>query len=672
MWKALLFGWMILGQAALAQPVVTPTPDQAGSPRGENTGDYNVVDSIELGYRMAVVGGDLGKYRSDVNFGDGIRLLSSNLTVNSKDGHGRWFDTLVFTTLGLGNDPYQSVTLRAEKNKLYRYDLLWRLDDYYNPGLTIAAGQHLMDTSRRMQDHNLTLLPQSKVQFHLGYSRNTQDGPALSTIQLFDNSNSSLGSTFPLFSNVRRVQDEFRLGADVELAGFKLTLTHSWVYFREDGGYQESGLTDGDNPAAGVSLTQFQRSAPYHGASPYWLGNLNRSSRYWGINGRLTYVGGRGNYVLDEGAFGVTPLGAQNQQVVVGGNAARPSLSGDLSISLFPGTRLTVVNNTSIDSTRINGDSAYLQFNDATQTSNTVDFRYLGIRTIANATDLHYKLYHWLSFYAGYHYSTRQIRDMEDYTSPGTPATDLSYQQSNQQQEGLFGIRIKPVKAMTISLETDTGRANHPFTPISDRSYQALGGRFDYRVRKLTLNAAYKQNYNNNSITLTSYSSRARNYSAGGSWAPHDWLTLDASYAKLHLDTVSGIAFFAGFPQTSDFTGLNEIYISNIHAGNFGARFVVKKRVDVYLGYSITRDTGDGRNSAAPAELTGPLSLFVPVQTFPLSYQSPLARISVRLSPKLRWNMGWQFYDYHEEFGLESFYQGYHANTGYSSVSYSF
>ena len=95
--------------------------------------------------------------------------------MNSKDGHGRWFDTIVFTTLGLGNDPYQSATLRVEKNKLYRYEMLWRLDDYYNPGLTVAAGEHLMDTSRRMQDHNLTLFPQSKVQLHMGYSRNTEE-----------------------------------------------------------------------------------------------------------------------------------------------------------------------------------------------------------------------------------------------------------------------------------------------------------------------------------------------------------------------------------------------------------------------------------------------------------------------------------------------------------------
>ncbi len=43
-----------------------------------------------------------------------------------------------------------------------------------------------------------------------------------------------------------------------------------------------------------------------------------------------------------------------------------------------------------------------------------------------------------------------------------------------------------------------------------------------------------------------------------------------------------------------------------------------------------------------------------------------------RFREKLRWNAGWQFYNYHEQFGLEAFYQGYHANTGYTSVTWAF
>ena len=656
---------ILLTQGVFAQQVVAPTPEQAGSPRGDNTGDYNVMESFETGYRFAEVSGSIGTYQADVNYGNGIRLLGSNLFVSSRDGHGRWFDQIVLTTEGLGNDPYQSVVLRIEKNKLYRYDMQWRLDDYYNPDLVLTAGLHMMDTTRHMQDHDLTLLPQSKIQFHLGYSRNTQDGPALSTVELFT---APTESDFPVFENIKREQDEYRLGADLKIAGFTLKLLHAWVFFKDDSGYQESGAELGDNPGAGVTLNQFQRSEPYHGASPYWLGNINRSGEHLAVNGRIVYVDGKRNFILDESAYGVTPLGAQNQQIFVGGDASRPSLTGDLSISLFPTSRLTVVNNTSVDSTRIDGTSDYGQYDLATQTSAFISFRYLGLRTIANATDLHYRLRNWFSVYGGYHYSDRRIEDIEDY-AVDAPFSGAMYEQVNLLQEGLLGIRLKLLRALTISLETDIGRANRPFTPVNDRNYQALGGRADYRLRKLTLNAAYKENYNNNSITLSSYSSHARTYSASAAWTLRDWFTLDAAYSKLHLDSLDGILFFAGPTQLSG----NQVYISNIHSGNLGARFAIGKRADLFVGYSITRDTGDGRSTPVPAGTTDPVSLvFTPVQTFPLNYQSPLARLSIQLRPKLRWNAGWQFYNYHEDFGLLSFYQGYHANTGYTSLTWAF
>jgi hypothetical protein len=51
-----------------AQDTVAPTTGESTtSARGENSGDYNVVQSWEFGYRFASVGGDDGKYRSDVN-----------------------------------------------------------------------------------------------------------------------------------------------------------------------------------------------------------------------------------------------------------------------------------------------------------------------------------------------------------------------------------------------------------------------------------------------------------------------------------------------------------------------------------------------------------------------------------------------------------------------------
>src|SRR5271154_3660020 len=123
-----------------AQPPVAPTAnEQVGDPRGDNSGDYNIVQSFELGYRWATIGGDLGMYRSVANFGDGIRLLSSSLSIQSRDGKGQFFDHIQLTTQGLGNDPYEFASLRIEKNRLYRYDMIWRQSDYFNPALTISS-----------------------------------------------------------------------------------------------------------------------------------------------------------------------------------------------------------------------------------------------------------------------------------------------------------------------------------------------------------------------------------------------------------------------------------------------------------------------------------------------------------------------------------------------------
>ena len=44
----------------------------------------------------------------------------------------------------------------------------------------------------------------------------------------------------------------------------------------------------------------------------------------------------------------------------------------------------------------------------------------------------------------------------------------------------------------------------------------------------------------------------------------------------------------------------------------------------------------------------------------------------MRITPKLRWNVGWQFYNYHEKFGVFGYYQNFHAHTGYTSVTWAF
>jgi hypothetical protein len=114
------------------------------------------------------------------------------------------------------------------------------------------------------------------------------------------------------------------------------------------------------------------------------------------------------------------------------------------------------------------------------------------------------------------------------------------------------------------------------------------------------------------------------------------------------------------------------VFISNIHAANAGLRFTLGRRADLFMGYTITKDTGDGRSTAAPAGATGVAALLDSVQTFPLTYESPMARLSIRITPKVRWNSAYQYYGYNEQFQLFSYYENYHALTGFTSVLWSF
>jgi hypothetical protein len=681
---------LILAGAAAAQQTVAPTDAQVGSPRGDTFGNYNVTQSFELGYRFVTLGGDEGMYRSVENYRNGVRLLGNRLSINSREGHGHYFDELLLTTQGLGNDPYESAMLRIQKNALYRYDMSWRLQNYFNPGLTVApadyltltntpgllatGGVHARDTSRRMQDHDLTLLPQSFVRFRVGYSRNMEDGPALSTAQEFTVN----GPAFPIFADVRRSWNEYRLGADLDLAGFRLSITRRWGFFKEDTPYAFLAPAASTTPADLTALSDFRRSEPIHGENPGWIGNLNTRRHYWGINARATYLSGARNFIENEAAFGTSQFGgAASRQILVTGNAKRPSVAGDFAIQLFPTDKLTIINNTSVLSNRINGTSSYSEIETGLDFGTTINFRYLGIRTVANSTDVSYRVTKVFGVYAAYRYSDRELRYTVGNDFPAVPGSAFSDTTtvSNHLHSGVLGIRIRPIKPFTINLDGEVGRANFPLTPISEKNYHNLNGRADYRTRKLTLSTSYRQAYNLNSqILLSSFASHSRNYTAGASWAPRDSFSVDATYIKMHLYTRGTMSFFASATARPTLLSLvPSYYVSNIHSGTLSARFGIRRRADLYLGYAITKDTGgdSGRQRFDPT-VNPVYPLLNSVQTYPMMYHSPMARLSIRITPKVRWNAGWQYYDYAEQVHLFGYNQNFRAHTGFTSVLWSF
>lgn len=648
----------------LGQATVAPTNEPVGPARGTNIGGYNILQNFETGLRFHTVDGNLGKYRSDVNYGNGLRLLSSGLQINSREGRGRFFDEILLNTQGLGNDPYQSAILRVQKNKLYRYDLTWRLNDYFNPALTISNGQHLLNTRRQWQDHTLTLLPQSNIQFFIGYGRNSQSGAGLSTVQLFD----SRGNEFPYFSDLRRQQNEIRIGGEVKASSLKFFWQRGWEYFKDDPRDYLPSPSDGNDPTNVNKLTSFQRAEPWRGENPSWRAHLfTEGKHWWALNGRFTYVEGQRNFIFDELALGTARFGAlQNRQFLVFGNGRRPVLAANITGSIFPTEKLSISQHLAFNQTRMEGDATYREFSNSALSFTNLNFNFLGIRAITSTTDVNYKVTRRLGLFGGYQFTERRIRSVEQIADEFA-ADRTTAEQTNRLHTGLAGIRLQPVKPLQINLDGEIGRADRPIYGVSERNFHSLGARVQFKHRSLLLSAQARNRYNFNSVSLWSHSSKGRHYAANLTWTPLERFSIDGGYSKMHLDTLTGLAYFAsGSLISSD----SSWYVSNIHAVHVLGRVMLAKNLDLSAGYTRNQDLGNGRSVAVPANAFGSsIAGFVQAQTFPLHFASPQARLSWRFHPKVRANFGYQYYDYQERFLNQ---QNYRAHTGFLSLLWAF
>lgn len=656
--RTLLPTLLAAAAAGFAQPTVAPTDERVGEARGRTFDNYNLLQSWELGYRYRSTGGSEPKYRGDVNFGNGVRLLSSRLSLNSRDGHGGLLDELVLATQGLGGDPYEFASLRIARNRLYRYDLLWRSDERFNPAIPIAFGLHSMDTVRRMQDHDFTLLPQSAVRFFGGYSRNRQQGAALSTLLFPD----FIGDEFPIFSAVDRTQEEFRFGNEIRAAGIRLNWLQVFERWRESTSYSLNGRSQGSNPNDRAVLDSLQRSEPFAGTTPsFRLSLFREQGEHWALNGRFIYSSGRRHFVFDESAIGVSRFGvAANRQVAVAGDARRPVSAGHFTLSLFPAGNWTITNHTGFHSTRIDGLASYRELENHSALLEAVDFSYLGIRNASNSTDALWQIRPWLAIRGGYHFASRQVRSRELQTVEGF-SLGIDRTQSNRLHAAMAGSRLRLARGITLAFDAELGRQTRPFYTISDKDYHGLSARAQIKRSSFSVSGMARLFYNFNTVSLSVHSSRTRQYGFNTVWTPCAWFSLDGGYAFLRADAATGIRYFAAGAMVS---GRQALWVSNLHAGNLGVRASLRDRIDLFTGFSMTRDSGGTPSGNAPN-----LPVFLGARSYPMSFTSPLARISVRLHTRLRWNVGWQYYGYHEDPYPE---QNYRAQTGYTSILWTF
>src|SRR6185369_1816591 len=224
-----------------------PTTTGNEPPATDDLGNYNVIASVEVGVRGLSVSGNDNKYRSDLNYGNGVRLFDSSFLLRSKEGSGGAFDEFLVTTSGWGGDPFGGTRVSVEKSGLYRFDANVRRSRYFNALTSLANplnapfGQHTSNTRHNFSDFDFTGLPENrKIRFYLGYSNDMREGPGTTTARFS-------GDEYAIISNTETRANDFRAGIDANLLGFDLSLLRGARYFHDNTNYTVNLTNQGNN-----------------------------------------------------------------------------------------------------------------------------------------------------------------------------------------------------------------------------------------------------------------------------------------------------------------------------------------------------------------------------------------------------------------------------------------
>jgi len=82
------------------------------APEGVAAGNYQIQQSVELGWRYTTSSGNGSIYDTFVNLHTGPRLLEQSLEVQSVNHAGALFDNLSLASFGYGGDPNSATRLR--------------------------------------------------------------------------------------------------------------------------------------------------------------------------------------------------------------------------------------------------------------------------------------------------------------------------------------------------------------------------------------------------------------------------------------------------------------------------------------------------------------------------------------------------------------------------------
>jgi hypothetical protein len=716
--KRLLYVTLVLfvtiGVARAQQPSPSPSPkksdyDETPAETGEKAGDFTVISSLEFGYRGLRVDGDLNKYQSDLNYKAGPRIFDSSFLLKSTDSKGGLFDTLLASSTGWGADPQGNLRVSVEQPKWYRFDATYRrfkyfrfLNTFANPNWVFSpatfsvppkstTGEHGYNTRVKLGDFDLTLLPKNRwIRFNVGYSPERYSGPAFTNYHVG-------GNEFMLLSELRSRANDFRVGADGKLGPLNFSFLQGFRRFRDDS-VIDLGVTPGTNLNPTVaSLTSFDRNEPARGSVNYTRFSLQTLvAKKLDITGRIIYSKARQNFVSLETftgrnwnpritGFPPSPPGATPNILNLGqynlsGDTERPNWLGDIGLTWLATDKLRVSNTFRVETFTINGAALFGDFFSLTRgtRTDTIGFSNRDVNTrteyrkIQNTIEGDYQFNKDYSVHLGYRYGTRRIEEAVsgfalNSNSP-TPLVPADETENNNTHAILGGFKARPYKEWTLYFDAEHGTADNVFTRIGNYNYTNIRAKSRYKPTSriaLNLSVITKNNSNPTEIAGVSLedfgvSVKSRIFSSSLDWTATSRFSISTGYNYHWINSNAKLDYF--FNSVQHLLG-NSLYFVRNNFFYVESVSRITPRVTLFTAYRINKDNGQGNRVADPTGNPGTL-----IASYPMSFQSPEARLAIKLHHRLDWNVGYQYYNYNESTIVGPRPQNYHAHLPYASL----
>ena len=677
-YRSLSAGFVVFTCLLISTISRAQTPSPSPSPMSEPTtiGGFEITSSIEIGLRGLDVNGDHDKYRSDLNYRPGFRIFDSSFLMENRSAGPRPFDSLLVQTSGWGSDPQGSFRLNMDRTGIYKFDSNVRRVRYFNNlknhvvnfSQPVSTGsEHRANTLHHFGDFDLTLFPESKLRYRIGYSFNETEGPGTNTLRFS-------GDEFQVGSTIKSHSDDFRLGVEGTVLGFNLGLNYGRRNFRDNTRFFVDGFNGGNNPASTTSfITNAFRQFRVQGTTDFVHFFAQRTfARRLDFTGRFIYAESRSKINENDLLMG---RASSTGNIILGdlidvpGNAKRPQARGDLGVTYRITDDFRISNTFTFDQFNIAGSNTLFEFVNSTTgagvpnstTSFSSSWRGTSYRRVSNLLEGDYQVNRHFAFNLGYRYTHRTVTVGLYDVNLLTGAIQRSGEEDLENSTHTFiaGSRIKPTQNWSVYLDLERGESDNVFTRLANNDFFNFRVRSIANVKRFTFNVSFITKDNENIGTSTDIVSgtppviifpamtatadtKTRIFSSSVDWTPRTDLSFSGGYTYNHQTGKTDIIVPVGTPiftTTRFLAGISEYYVRDSYF-YFDIHAQPIKRLSIYAAYRFNDDSGQGdRVITRPEDI---------ITSYPMTSHMPEIKLAIRLTRNIDWNIGYQYYSYEE------------------------